>query len=203
MLIKSKYKLARRLGSPIFEKTQGQKYALRSSRRKMTNRKHPKVITDYGKQLTEKQKVRFTYLMPERQLKRYVGSVLNKRGIKQDEKLFEALENRLDNVAYRVGFSPTRLAARQLVTHGHLCVNKKRVNVPSYSLKIGDVVSVRQGSQNKQLFSSLEERIKEKPSFSWFKFDLVKKQATVIGVPKLDRKETSIDFNKVMDYYKR
>lgn len=162
-----------------------------------------KVITDYGKQLMEKQKVRFTYLVNERQLKKYVGGVLTKRGVKQNEKLFEILESRLDSAAYRAGFGPTRLAARQLVTHGHLCVNTKRVNVPSYGLKIGDVVSIRGGSADKHLFANFEEVMKDKPSLPWLKMDLAKKQAMVVSVPKLEDKDSAIDFNKVMDYYKR
>src|SRR3989344_3884210 len=118
MLIKSKYKIARRLGSPIFEKTQTQKFALSLGRRGEKERKHPRTFTDYGKQLLEKQKVRYTYLMNERQLKKNVRQVLAKKGIKQDERLYEILETRLDSVTYRLGFGPTRLAVRQLVNHG-------------------------------------------------------------------------------------
>ena len=202
MLIKSKYKIARRLGSPIFEKTQTQKFALSLGRRGEKERKHPRTFTDYGKQLLEKQKVRYTYLMNERQLKRYVGSVLTKRGIKQDEKLYEILETRLDNGAYRLGLGPTRLATRQMVTHGHLCVNGQRIDIPSYPLKIGDKISIRTGSQSKKLFENLEERLKDFNPPAWLSFDIAKKEGTVKGSPKLGV-GTGLDLNTVLEFYKR
>ncbi len=203
MLIKSKYKIARRLGTPIFEKTQTQKFALAMAKRKEKSRKHQRTLTDFGRQLLEKQKVRYTYLINERQLKKYVRNVLTKRGVKQDEKIFEILELRLDNVAYRLGFGPTRLAVRQLVTHGHLCVNGKRVNIPSYTLKASDVVSVRAQSLGKKVFFGLAEKLKEVSVPGWLTLDLQKHAGTVKGLPKLEAGVTGLDFNTVLEFYKR
>src|SRR3989344_3440020 len=203
MLIKSKYKIARRLGIPVFEKTQTQKFALSLGRRGEKTRKHGRTFTDFGKQLLEKQKVRYTYLVNERQLKRYVTNVLKKKGVKQDEKLYETLETRLDSVTYRLGFGPTRLAVRQLVNHGHICVNGKRVDIPSCALYVGDVVSVRPGSLPKKVFVTLDERLKDLSVPAWLALDTEKKQGTIKGVPKLTRGESGLDFNTVLEFYKR
>lgn len=202
MLIKSKYKIARRLGTPVFEKTQTQKFALSLGRRGEKTRKHPRTFTDFGKQLLEKQKIRYTYLVNERQLKRYVTNVLAKRGVKQDEKLFETLETRLDSIAYRLGLGPTRLAVRQYVTHGHFCVNGRRVDIPSQPLKIGDKVSIRTGSQAKKMFAGLDEKLKDFNPPAWLTLDPVKKEGTLKGAPKLEA-GSGLDFNTVLEFYKR
>ncbi len=205
MLIKSKYKIARRLGYPVFEKTQTQKFTLALARRggqKKAGGKRPKQASDYGKQLTEKQKVRYTYLLGERQLKKYVSGVLLKRGVKQDEKLYEILESRLDSAAYRLGFGPTRLAVKQLVSHGHLCVNDRRVNVPSFQLKVGDRISIREGSKSKKVFIPLDERLKDYTAPSWLTLDPVKKEGVLRVVPNLEP-GSGLDFNTVLEFYKR
>ena len=202
MLIKSKYKIARRLGSPVFEKTQTQKFALSLGRRGEKGKKHPRSFSEFGKQLLEKQKIRYTYLLNERQLRRYVTGVLSKKGVKQDEKLYEILETRLDSTAYRLGFGPTRLAVRQLVTHGHLCINGHRVDIPSHPLKIGDRVSIRVGSQNKKVFIPLEEKLKDYNPPLWLSLDVKKKEGVVKGVPKLES-GSGFDINTVLEFYKR
>lgn len=202
MLIKAKYKIARRLGYPVFEKTQTAKFTASLGRRGEKARKHQRTFTDFGKQLLEKQKVRYTYLTNERQLKRYVRNVLVKKGIKQDDKLYEILESRLDNVAYRLGLATTRLATRQLVTHGHLCVNGRRVDIPSHQLKIGDHVSIRAGSATKKVFSNLDERLKDFTPPRWLSLDLSKKEGTMTGMPKLEV-GSGLDFDTVLEFYKR
>ncbi len=202
MLIKSKYKIARRLGYPVFEKTQTAKYNLSLTKRGEKTRKHPRTFTDFGKQLLEKQKVRYTYLTNERQLKNYVTSVLTKKGAKQDDMLYSILESRLDNTVYRLGFAPTRLAARQFVTHGHFCVNGKRVDIPSYSVGQGDKITIRTGSMTKKMFASLDERLKEFATPKWLSLDISKKEGTVTGTPKLED-GSGLDFNTVLEFYKR
>lgn len=202
MLIKSKYKIARRLGYPVFEKTQTQKFSLSEGRRGERPRKHPRTFTDYGRQLNEKQKVRYTYLTNERQLKKYVRGVLVKKGVKQDELLYAILESRLDNAAYRLGFAPTRLATRQLVTHGHLCVNNRRVDIPSYQISIGDRISIRAGSAFKKVFANLDARFKEWNPPNWLSLDTTKKEGVVTGTPKLEPR-SGLDFKVVLEFYKR
>ena len=137
MKIGPKYKIARRLGAPIFEKTQTQKYALHLER-KGKKRGFSKMKTEFGLQLNEKQKARFIYGLSERQFSNYVKEALSKKTANTSQTIFEFLELRLDNVIYRLGFSPTRLGARQMVSHGHISVNGKRVNTPNMRLGLGD-----------------------------------------------------------------
>jgi small subunit ribosomal protein S4 len=168
MKIKSKYKIARRLGPAVFEKTQTQKFAARMSRKgkKFENR----MISDFGKALLEKQKARYTYLINERQFKKYADKAIAERTKKPEESLVEALETRLDNATYRLGLAPTRLASRQMVSHGHIKVNGRKVDTPSMRLKIGDKVTINDRSLNKPLFNNIEEKLKNSNTPPWLKF---------------------------------
>lgn len=187
---------------PIFEKTQTPKFALSLAKRGSKSGKRPKTLSDFGKQLLEKQKVRYTYLVNERQMKKYVRAVLDRSNVKQDEKLYETLESRLDNAAYRLGFGPTRLAVRQLVTHGHFCVNSQRVDIPSYKVSIGDKISIRTGSLNKKVFAGISEKLKDVTAPLWLSLDPAKSEGVVKGMPKLQA-GTGLDLNTVLEYYKR
>src|SRR5581483_8756571 len=130
MLIGPKYKICKRLGSSVFEKCQTQKFQLAADRapRKTKGRRGG---SDYGAQLIEKQKARFTYGLSEAQFSRYVHEAMEIKGKDSAAGLLARLEARLDNVVYRAGFVKTRRAARQLVSHGHVTVGGKRLNVPS------------------------------------------------------------------------
>ena len=141
MINKPKYKIARRLGHGIFEKTQTQKFALREGRRK-ESRERPRPKSDFGLQMLEKQKARYSYGIGERQFAKYVAEALAKKTTKTDELLFERLETRLDNVAYRLHLAPTRQAARQMVSHGHFKLNGRRVNIPSILVRPGDKIEL-------------------------------------------------------------
>src|ERR1035437_2481876 len=156
MIIGPKYKIARRLNAPVFEKTQTPKYALSLSRKTKTSKGRPKAKTNYGRQLDEKQKARYTYGINDRQFSKYVKHILATKGINHSEKLLETLENRLDNIVYRTGLATTRRFARQMVSHGHITVNSRRVTVPSFQASIGDVVSVRTHSLKSNLFTTLD-----------------------------------------------
>jgi small subunit ribosomal protein S4 len=125
MLNKPKYKVARRLGAHIFEKTQTQKYALRAGRRKVERKFKSK--SEYGNQMLEKQKAKAIYGVSERMFAKNIKKVLEKKGIKPDQELIRLLETRLDNVVYKIGFAPTRQASRQMVTHGHITINGRRM----------------------------------------------------------------------------
>ncbi len=201
MIIGPKYKIARRLGAGVFEKTQTQKFALAKGRKKSEGRGGPK--TDFGVQMLEKQKARYSYGLTEKQFSKYVKSSLAKKGAKQQEMLNGALENRLDNVVLRAGFAPTRMAARQLVSHGHMTVNGKRVTIPSYAVRLGDVVSIREASAKKTVFATLDERLKNTTVLSWLKLDAEKKTATVQGAPKLNPTELIFDLGQVLEFYSR
>lgn len=203
MKIGPKYKIARRLGAPIFEKTQTQKYAQHLERRGKGRGGFLKPKSEFGLQLNEKQKARFTYALSEKQFSNYVKEALSKKTSHAPELIFEYLETRLDNVAYRLGFSPTRLGSKQLVSHGHLKVNGKRVNTPSFRVKMGDKVEINDRSKGKPLFNGLDERIKATNIPAWLQLDFDKKVATVTGKPVLVKSENMFDLNTVIEFYSR
>ncbi len=203
MKIGPRYKIARRLGAAIYEKTQNPKFAIREARRGRKEYKHPKQRSEFGTQLIEKQKARLTYGMGERQFGRYVEESMTKKGVKPTDELYTMLESRLDNVVYRMGLATTRAAARQMVNHGHINVNGKRVSIPSAQIKMGDVMSIRERSTKKPLFATLEERLKTYTCPSWIKFDTEKKTGTIQGAPKAE--PTTILFNlpMILEFYSR
>jgi len=204
MIIKGKYKIARRLGAPIFEKTQTRRFTLSEAKRKEKGDfGKPRARSDFGMQLLEKQKVRYTYGVGERQFSKYAKSVLERRGVKQEEKLYEILESRLDNVVYRLGLARTHQAARQLVSHGHITVGGSRVTIPSFRISIGDVVGIRAGSLKKIPFMGLEERFKELSLPNWLTFDIAKKEGKVLALPTMDRAGMMFDLSPVLEFYKR
>ncbi|KKU68060.1 MAG: 30S ribosomal protein S4 [Parcubacteria group bacterium GW2011_GWA2_47_16] len=202
MLNKPKYKIARRLGPGIFEKTQTQKFALREGRRK-ESRERPRPKSDFGLQMLEKQKARYSYGIGERQFAKYVAEALAKKTTKTDELLFERLETRLDNVAYRLHLAPTRQAARQMVSHGHIMINDVRITIPSYNVKLGDKVKIREASAKKILFANLAEKLKDAMPPSWLKFDAEKRAGEVQGKPKLVKSELVFDIAAILEFYRR
>src|SRR3990167_7813574 len=141
MRIGPKYKIARRLGAPIFEKTQTPKYALSLARKeKNATRGRTKPKSEFGRELIEKQKARFTYGLTEKQFRNYVDKAL--RAPKPAQALFVLLESRLDNTLFRAGISKTRAQARQAASHGHILVNDKQVTIPSILLSEGDIIGL-------------------------------------------------------------
>lgn len=202
MITGPKYKIARRLGAPIFEKTQTQKYALHLEKRGK-NRKFTKPKSEFGLQLIEKQKARFIYGMGEKQFANFVKEALSKKGSNPTQTIFEFLELRLDNAVYRLGFSPTRGGARQMVSHGHISVNGRRVNTPALRLKLGDKIEITNRSLSKPLFADLDEKIKNVTVPSWLKFDGAKKTAEVQGMPMYVKTENMFDLNTVIEFYSR
>lgn len=200
MKIGPKYKIARRLGAPVFEKTQTAKYALSLARKeKSAGRSKPK--SEYGTQLLEKQKARFSYYLSEKQFSKYVKGSLNAQDPAQ--KLFKSLESRLDNVLFRAGFAKTRAGARQMASHGHVMVNGRRVTIPSITLRQGDKVSIRPGSIESALFRDVEERIKSVSVPDWIKVDAEKKTAEIQGEPVYQPAEHVFDLGVVLEFYNR
>src|SRR3989344_3351470 len=141
-----RFKIAKRLGASVFEKAQSQKFAL-SEARSAKNKRGSRGLSEYGKQMLEKQKVRVTYGIPERQFRNYVRKAIIGHEGTPLERLHSMLELRLDNVIYRLGLAPTRRAARQMVAHGHVMVNDKRIRVPSHQVRLTDRIAVREGSR--------------------------------------------------------
>lgn len=202
MIIGPKYKIARRLGAPIFEKTQTQKYALRAER-KGRKKGFSKAKSEYGIQMNEKQKARFTYGLSEKQFSNYVKEALLKKNENASQVIFEFLETRLDNVLYRLGFSSTRMGSRQIVSHGHVMVNGRKVDTPSMRLSVGDKVEITPRSINKGIFRDLDEKIKTVSVPSWLKFDPIKKVAEIQGKPQMLKTENMFDLNAVIEFYSR
>ncbi len=201
MKIGPKYKIARRLGAPIFEKTQTEKYAQREAKGFKKRGRRPRARSNFALQLLEKQKARYTYGISERQFSKYVKEAVSMKGTPIDS-LYKRLESRLDNVVYRSGLAKTRQMARQLVTHGHITVNGRRLNVPSHEVKEGDEVAVREGSKNKPVFEILRESEKTAVP-KWIKFDAKKQQSKVGKVPVFDSSENVFDLTSVIEFYSR
>lgn len=202
MIIGPKFKIAKRLGAPIFEKTQTQKFALSEQRGGRTNKKRPGQMSDYKRQLLEKQKMRFTYGISEKQLRRYVDESLTKSH-QPIALLMSRLESRLDNVVYRLGLAKTRRLARQIVSHGHITVNGKKMTIPSHKVKVGDAISVREGSKQSVLFVNLAETHEAASVPNWLGMDSKSLIGTVSAEPTYSPADTLFDPAQVLEYYSR
>ncbi len=202
MKLGPRYKIARRLGSHVFDKTQGPKFAA-SQARKTKGSFRPKAKSEFAIQMLEKQKARFTYGITERQFSKYVKNAIEQKKTKTDERLYETLESRLDNVVYRMGLANSRRLARQIVSHGHMTVNGVKVTVPSYLVSVDDVVAIRAASQVKPLFVKASEKLKEATIPAWIKADIEKKEATIVANPKFSATETMFDISAILEFYRR
>jgi small subunit ribosomal protein S4 len=160
-------------------------------------------LSDYARQLREKQKARRVYGIMEAQFHRYYVEALKKRGM-TGLNLLQILESRLDNVIYRMGFAESRAKARVLVTHGHFNVNGRRTDVPSYVLRPGDVVEVREGSRKRPYFKGLAEAAESRTAPTWINRDLGKLAGSLTKLP--ERHELSdIRLNEqlIVEFYSR
>jgi len=197
-----KYKIARRLGAHIFEKTQTAKFVDSVNRRGVKKGgKRPKPLSGYAEQMYEKQRIRFSYGVSEKQFSNYVKVATNTRGVVPSESLASQLETRLDNVVYRMGFAPTRRMARQMTSHGHFCVNKVRSTVPSQQIKVGDEITVREGSKKSIMFQDLATKNKDLAIPSWIAISLDTLSGKVKG--KVVNSDSAFDFNRVIEFYSR
>ncbi|MEX2115584.1 MAG: 30S ribosomal protein S4 [Bacteroidota bacterium] len=140
-------------------------------------------ISEYGVQLREKQKVRRTYGLMEKQFRNYFERALKQTG-RTGEQLVKTLERRLDNVVYRLGLAPSRKAARQLVLHRHFTVNNEIVDIPSYLLKPGDLVQVREASRKLDVIHSSMKRMKDASMFAWLALDKASMTGTFLTIPE-------------------
>ena len=199
--IKSKYKVAKRLGAGIFEKTQTQKFALSEARSRKT-RRTSRGGSDYGRQLLEKQRVRFTYGLSEKQLSKYAKEAYTAKD--PSTTLHRMLEMRADSAVYRGGLAPTRRAARQMVSHGHILVNRERITTPSRRLKKGDVLTPREGSRKNSLFTAAAKEEGDARSIpQWLAVDRDAPSIEVKGEPLYSLSETLLDYPTVFEFYSR
>ncbi len=159
-----------------------------------------RALSEVGQQLQEKQKVQYSYGIRETYLRK-VFEVASKNPGVTGEMIISTLERRLDNVVYRFGFTPSRSVARQLVGHGHFLVNGKRVNIPSYLVKPGDIIKIRPQSKEHIVFKDLEANFKKSEAPIWLTRDNEKIEGKVSSQPK--DYDISFDINMIVDYYSK
>lgn len=203
MITGPRYKIAKRLGASVFEKAQTQKFAISADRSAKNKRGGRGRGSEYGKQMLEKQKVRITYGLPERQFRNYVRKALADSGSKPSERLHELLELRLDNVVWRLGLAGTRRGARQMVSHGHVTVNGKKIRVPSHQLYVGDKLAVRDGSKEHGTLVGFAERFNERPLASWLSWSPKAMEGGVTQMPTSTSADPAGDLTTVLSFYTR
>jgi small subunit ribosomal protein S4 len=159
-------------------------------------------IAGYGLQLREKQKVKRIYGVLEDQFRRYFEQAERTRGI-TGETLLQLLERRLDNVAYRLGFATSRAQARQLVRHGHFTVNGRKVDIPSFSVKPGDVISIRQSSRNAPAILHALEEVKGRGVPEWLSFDQAAMAARIGSIPTRAQINLPVQEQLIVELYSK
>ena len=165
------------------------------------NTGRPAKITDYGKQLREKQKMRQVYRVLEGPFRTYVAEASRRRGV-TGENLLQLLEMRLDNTVFRLGFASSRAQARQLVNHGHFTVNGKPVDIPSYQVRPGSVITVAEGSRKIPVIQeALANRGSRTPE--WLSLDANQFTGTVLSAPRRDQVDTTVHENTIIEFYSR
>jgi small subunit ribosomal protein S4 len=194
-----KSKIARRFREPIFGPDRAlDKKPYPPGMHGSSHRR--KKESEYGIQLQEKQKAKYTYGILERQFRKTFGVALKRKGI-TGEVLLQLIEARLDNVVYRLGIAPTRRAARQLVSHRHIVVNGDVVNVPSYSVKEGDVVGVREKAKSLEVITDALASRSNK--FSWLDWDEEKKQGKFMNYPPREEIPENIREQLIVELYSK
>ncbi len=191
-------KQARRVGFSILEN--GTELARRPYGPGQHGQDRKGKLSNYGEQLKEKQKVRFLYGVNERQFKKTFNEASKMKGI-HGENFLRLLESRLDNVVYRLGLATTRRAARQLVNHGHITVNGKKVDIPSYRVKVGDTVAVKENSKDHPAIKAALEKTTKRVEF--VTFDDKKLEGKLVRLP--ERSELNADINEslIVEFYNR
>mgnify|MGYP002630095099 CR=1 FL=1 len=158
--------------------------------------------SNYGIQLTEKQKIKFMYGLLEKQFRNYFAKADQMVG-ETGTNLLQLLECRLDNVAFRLGFAPSRPAARQLVNHRHFIVNGRSVNIPSFQVKPGDVIQVRDKSKKMDIILDSMRRIKGDIELPWLELDKAKMSGTFIAIPERDQMSLTVNEQLVVELYSK
>lgn len=205
-----KCKICRRLGQKLFLK--GDRCF--SPKCAMIKRAYPpgpekkrrkRAFSEYKKALSEKQKLKNWYGLREAQFKKYVKETLAKRGKVEDlsNELIGRLEKRLDNIVFRLGFGKSRSHARQLVSHGYFLVNNKPVNIPSFEVKKGDVVALKQGKKAKNIFKEIITLLKKKESILWLELDKEKLEGKIKEEPSLKEITPPAEISTIFEFYSR
>lgn len=197
-----KNKIARRFGVHLGLKTNPTKVARRLGQLPGVHgpKKRPGASSSFGKQLMEKQKIKFIYGIREGQLRRYVDEASRRKG---DSGLFiqQLLERRMDNVVYRLGFAVTRAQARQMVCHGMFTVNGKKIDIPSHTVEVGDVLALKANKQKKKLFEGTGERLSKQQLPSWLTVDPAAVTGKVTSAPQERDFDKTYDIKFLIEYY--
>jgi small subunit ribosomal protein S4 len=168
-------------------------------------KKRPKPLSEYGRELKEKQKLKNLYNLKEKQFKNYVKGVLKKRGKVENasDLLVQVLESRLDNVIFRLGFTNSRKQARQLVSHSYFLVNGKPTNIPSRQLKKGDLISVKPQKIKRAVFKDIKSLAKKIKTPNWLEFDVEKMEGKLKTAPTLEDIIMPIEISSIFEFYSR
>ena len=195
---KSSFRKSRRVGFSTLET--GKELAKKPYAPGIHGNKNQKKLSDYGVQLQEKQKVRFMYGLSEKQFKKTFERAGKLKGV-HGEDLLKLLESRLDNLVYRIGFATTRRGARQLVNHGHVTVNGKKVDIPSYTCKPGDVISLKDDDKELKVVKAALEALSRRVDF--IKYDDAKMEATYARYPERSELNQEINEALIVEFYNR
>lgn len=210
-MLNDKCKKCRRIGDKLFLKgdkchspkcTLGRKSYPPGPQAKK-NKKGKRGLSEYGLQLRDKQKIKLIYGLREKQFKNYVLSAQKKKSDNISNDLLQLLESRVDNVVLKMGLCSSIAAARQIVSHGHIMVNGRRINIPSYEIKIGDRVSIRPQSVSKNVFKDLDAKLKKYNPPVWMKLDREKKEAEIIAKPMVDEQNLGVNVSLIIGFYSR
>jgi small subunit ribosomal protein S4 len=158
--------------------------------------------SEYGLQLREKQKVRRAYGILESQFRKYYDMASNMKGV-TGENMLSLIERRLDNVAYRLNFGESRPMARQMVTHGHVYVNGKKVDIASYQVKVGDEITIREKSRDIPFFKALREEGAKRTIPQWLELDAENLKGRVVALPKREDIDLTIEEHNIVEFYSR
>ena len=194
----SSYKQARRVGFSISET--GKELAKRPFGPGQHGKDRKGKLSDYGTQLKEKQKVRFMYGVNERQFRKTFEEASKMKGI-QGTNFLRLLESRLDNLVYRIGFASTRRGARQLVNHGHVTVNGKKVDIPSYRVKPGDVIAMKEADKNLKVVTESLAKVNRRVEF--ISYNENKMEATYVRMPERNELNADIDEALIVEFYNK
>ncbi len=159
-------------------------------------------VSEYGTQLKEKQKAKWTYGILEKQFRKYFEEASKKKGITGDA-LLQILESRLDNIVYRLGFAETRAQARQLVSHGFFDVNGKKVNIPSYRTKVGETVAFRESKKKSKYVEVLKQKLKNAKTQEWLELNADTLSGKVLSVPNQEQIESRLNTQLIVELYSR
>lgn len=206
-MIDSKCKKCRRAGQKLFlkgERCFSQKCAMirKPYIPGLHGKSRRKGISEYGQQLIEKQKVRHIYGVSEVQFKNYFKEIVGQRGNKE-ELLVNKLESRLDNVVFRLGWAQSRNLARQMVNHGHILVNQRKVNIPSCQVKKGNIIQIKEKSKKLSLFRDLKINLKKYETPAWLSLDKQKLEGEIIDQPKVADLGKIGQIGMIIEYYSR